>query len=161
MRRQVSQRGRAPDFERALVRLTQILFAQPDLHYDVATVRGLELHPPQGLSAPLGASLVCGRKILVPLQRINADSERRGDLSLRTLNVRELLDQFEINELFRPAARGLLGKGSLRAGGLAFRTRLIRVGEPHLVDLTALSPRSPNRGDINYRISKLVSGRAI
>ena len=77
-----------------MVGLVEVLLPKPNLHDHIAPVGRFELHPAKGLSASLSSPLIDDRKILVSLKRINTNSERRGYLPVRALDVRELLDQF-------------------------------------------------------------------
>ena len=107
---------RGVDLVGEVIALAEIIFAQKNLHGDTALARRLELHAPQRLSAPFAPTFIDFRKMLVPAQSIHRNTKRRRDFSLRTLNVRQLLDHFKIDVLFGATEFGFAGGHVVNAG---------------------------------------------
>ena len=62
-------------------------------------IRGMLILPP---SAPFSPPFMYLRKFRVPMQGIDGHSDSRCDLSLRALDVRQLLYQIPVDHNFRP-----------------------------------------------------------
>jgi hypothetical protein len=79
------------DLMSQLISLSEVLLAKPDLH------RGITLG---GVSAPFSYTFAkCLFRVSVSTETFRG----RGDLCMRALNVRKLLDEIEIDFLLAPA----------------------------------------------------------